>query len=103
VIGNLSHPNFDLSTGEYSALAQDIGCIYHNAAKVHAFATYEMLKDTNVTATLQILKLSMEIKLKKLVFISTISVLDKSKAELHQYNESTELTHFEPRFMHGYG
>ena len=62
-----------------------------------------MLKEANVDATKQILCLSLEKTLKKLVFISTMSVFDKAKYERHHFLESTNLSLYEPRFLQGYG
>jgi thioester reductase-like protein len=99
----LSKPQFELSPEEFAAFATDIGIIYHNAAWVHSFATYDMLKETNVTATVQILQFSVAKTLKNLFFISTMSVFDKTKESSHNFKESTDLYKYEPCYQLGYG
>jgi amino acid adenylation domain-containing protein/thioester reductase-like protein len=73
IAGNLCLPDLGLDKNCLLSLAQDIDVIYHNAAFVHHVYNYELLRSTNVSGTVEIIKLASKIKNKKIHYISTLS------------------------------
>lgn len=73
--GDLSKPKLGLLDDEFNFIATEVDIICHNGAYVHHLYNYEMLYDTNVRSTIEILKLSSLKKNKKIHYISTLSAI----------------------------
>ena len=76
--GDLSKPKLGLLDEEFEFLATEVDIICHNGAYVHHMYNYEMLYDTNVRSTIEILKLCSLKKNKKIHYISTLSAITPS-------------------------
>ncbi|UCG70211.1 MAG: thioester reductase domain-containing protein [Thermoplasmata archaeon] len=74
VEGDLEQPRLGLSDAMYDVLADRIDNIYHNGAVVNYVYSYNLLKNTNVTATEEILRLAVTRRLKRVHYISTLFV-----------------------------
>ncbi len=73
LVGDLSKPKLGLPEQQFEWLAREIDTIYHNGAYVHHIYDYESLRATNVVSMVELIQLAVEIKNKRLHFISTIS------------------------------
>ena len=73
VKGDLGQPQLGLTDQQIEQLALEVDCIYHNGALVHHVYDYETLRAVNVLGTLELIKLAVKGKNKRLHFISTIS------------------------------
>jgi len=76
VLGDLEKPKLGLSDADYSQVAENADLIIHNGARVHWLMPYENLKASNVTSTIEAIKLCATGKHKRLAFISSTSALD---------------------------
>ncbi|MEJ2417062.1 MAG: thioester reductase domain-containing protein [Exilibacterium sp.] len=80
VAGDLIFDNLGMEPAHYTELAESVHAVYHCAASVNHFATYEQLKPANVQGTLRLLQLCTTAIIKPFNFISTIGVL-KTEAD----------------------
>ncbi|KAB8320088.1 non-ribosomal peptide synthetase [Tolypothrix campylonemoides VB511288] len=78
IVGDLSQPFLGLSSEQFQMLANKIDIIYHNGALVNFIYPYSALKAHNVLGTQEILRLAVQIKVKPVHFISTMSVFSSS-------------------------
>ncbi|MDF5732379.1 MAG: amino acid adenylation domain-containing protein, partial [Rhizonema sp. PD38] len=76
VLGDLSKPLLGLSEQQFEQLAQEIDVIYHSGAFVNLIYPYTLLRATNVLGTQEILRLSSQIKLKPVHYISSLAVFE---------------------------
>ena len=60
--------------GRHERLAEEVGAVYHSAAKVRWLRPYEDLKEVNVTGTRRVLDLVADGAPKRLVHVSTLAV-----------------------------
>lgn len=74
VPGDLAKVRLGLSEREFDELAICADVIYHNGAQVNAMYPYAQLKASNVSGTLEVLRLAGHKKTKPLNFISTLAV-----------------------------
>jgi len=72
--GDLSKPLMGFNEATFQQLAESIDVIYHSAAQVNSFYSYNALKATNVEGTQTILRLAAEHHTKPLHFMSTLAV-----------------------------
>ena len=110
IIGDLSLPNLGLPSPQWQHLQQHIDIVIHNGAEVNWVKPYALLKDVNVSSTVELLKLCLindatttasttesateeckevEIeaenkKAKKLIFVSSIGAYDIKRGEGHE-------------------
>lgn len=75
ICADLSEPMLGLSNKEFEFLADEIDLVYHNGAYVHHLYDYEILRTSNVTSTLELLKLCTHKKNKELHYVSTLSAI----------------------------
>jgi thioester reductase-like protein len=73
VAGDLAAPMLGLTAATFDQLADSVEAIYHNGARVEAFATYEQLADTNIGGTRELLRLAATTWLKPFHYVSTSS------------------------------
>ncbi|WP_163830678.1 non-ribosomal peptide synthetase [Spartinivicinus ruber] len=74
VVSDLSKPQLGLSDEEYSFLATECDAIYHNGAVVSVVREYSSLREANVIATKELLKLAASIRTVPFHHISTQAV-----------------------------
>ncbi|MEM8844628.1 MAG: thioester reductase domain-containing protein [Pseudomonadota bacterium] len=90
--GDLSKQHLGLNQQQWDHLCSRVDIVFHNGATVHHLTPYEQLKATNVSGTLEILKLCTTEKNKELHFLSTLSVLPPpALAGENQFSENTPL------------
>ena len=75
VTGDLEAERLGLAADEFSALAEQIGTVLHNAATVSFAASYEALRGANVLGTLEMIRFAAAAKA-PLHFVSTLAVFD---------------------------
>ncbi|MDD5036439.1 MAG: AMP-binding protein, partial [Methylococcaceae bacterium] len=73
VTGDVAKPHFGLSESSYAELSQSIASIYHCAAIDNFHLPYEILKDINVTGTIEVGKLATVGRMKPVYYISSCS------------------------------
>jgi len=95
ILGDLSKPSLGMSSTDFNFVASQIDAIFHNGAWVNFILPYTMLKAANVIATEEILKLSIDQKLKPLHFVSTLGVLMSGYDRDQILFEDQELDHSE--------
>jgi thioester reductase-like protein len=74
VAGDLREPGLGASAREYDALADGVDAIYHAAADVNWALPYSALRDANVAATRELLRLAFRGRRKAFCFVSSLSV-----------------------------
>jgi len=74
ICGDLSQPLLGLSKEAFSNLADLVDLIYHNGAEVNVVYSYTRLKASNVSGTLEVLRLAALGKTKPVHFVSTLAV-----------------------------
>jgi thioester reductase-like protein len=85
VQGDLSLPRFGLQDADYQMLVQRMDILYHCGAHVHHVYDYKTLLDSNVHSIIEVLKVATEGNtLKKVVYVSTISVAEVDQAEVSE-------------------
>lgn len=72
--GDLSKPQLGLSHEMWEQLATQVDCIFHNGANVNFQQSYEQLKPENVLSLVELLNLSVTLKIKPLYYVSTMSI-----------------------------
>lgn len=92
VLGDLSLPQLGISVTRWQMLAQTIDRIYHNGAVVNLAHSYAQLKASNVQATLDLLRLASQVKLKSMHFSSTTSIFPVSTAATVRYEQELPST-----------
>lgn len=73
IIGNLNRPNLGIQPNIYELLSENISHIYHCGADISLTHSYQQIRQTNVTGSVEILKFAANRKLKRISFISTLS------------------------------
>lgn len=76
VIGDLTQPDFGLSSSAWKTLTEEIDIIIHNGALVHWVYPYAKLRDANVVSTINVMNLALSGRPKLFSFVSSTSVLD---------------------------
>jgi thioester reductase-like protein len=71
---DLTRPNLALTVDDYQHLCESIDAIYHAAADVNWVLPYHALRDANVIATRELLRLACTLRPKVFHFISSLSV-----------------------------
>ncbi|MFH5255416.1 thioester reductase domain-containing protein [Burkholderia semiarida] len=77
VPGDLAEPNLGLSAAAFDALAAEIDAIYHNGALVNFVYPYATLKQVNVLATQDIVRLASLHRVAPIHYVSTVGTLDR--------------------------
>ena len=76
IIGDLVEPLLDLGQKEFNNLAKKIDLIYHCGAFVNFVYPYQILEQTNVLGTKEIIKFAKRSKIKPINYTSTLSVFE---------------------------
>lgn len=102
--GDLTQPNFGLTLGEFTDLANSVDIIFHNGASVNYVDTYQTLKGPNVFGSQQVLKLACYRRVIPVHYISSVSVFETvgffTGREVIYEDESVDLS--EHRVQLGY-
>lgn len=86
---DISKDNLGLSKDEYKQLSEEVSYIYHCAGNVNNLLSFENLYNDNYISTVNILKLSFNLKLKYIYYASTLSVYVSGEHENNAiFNES---------------
>lgn len=72
VTGDLARPLLGLEGSLFDELASNVEIIYHSGAWVNHLYPYSVLKATNVSGTLEVIRLAAAIRVKPLHYISTL-------------------------------
>lgn len=81
VCGDLSRPRFGMSAERWNHLCRNIHTVYHNGALVNYLLDYEGMRDTNVGATREVIRLASTGPAKIVNHISTTFVFGWSTKE----------------------
>jgi L-aminoadipate-semialdehyde dehydrogenase len=76
VVGDLTKPQLGIEQHTWQTLAQEVDVVIHNGATVHWVRRYQDMMASNVTSTIDAMKLCNEGKPKLFTFVSSTSVLD---------------------------
>ena len=101
VVGDLSQPRLGLTEVLFIGLAATIDVIYHNGAQVNAMYPYERLKASNVSGTVEVLRLAGLQRTKPVNFISTLAVFF-SDAYVGKTVVESEFAHLDAGLQGGY-
>lgn len=80
--GDLSLDRLGLNEQDYHLIAQNSDMIYHCGALVHHVYDYKTLMAPNVLSVIEMLKLAITGPLKKVVYISTLSIAETEHGEI---------------------
>ncbi|APR83696.1 Long-chain-fatty-acid--CoA ligase [Minicystis rosea] len=72
--GDLMKPRFGLSEEVMNKLAQEVDTIVHNGALVNHAFSYQQLFEPNVLGTVEILRLALQKRRKRIAYVSTVGV-----------------------------
>ncbi len=72
--GDLSKPDFGLSTTDFDALAKTVGQVIHCAAEVSWIKPYRRLRGSHITGILNTIRLACRGTVKPLHFVSTLAI-----------------------------
>ena len=81
-VHDLAERRFGMTDGEYRELAATVDVIYHSAGSLNMAFPYERLKQTNVTGTVEVLRLATAERTKSVHFLSSL-VVYFSEAHAH--------------------
>ncbi|MBN2532026.1 MAG: thioester reductase domain-containing protein [Spirochaetales bacterium] len=74
--GDFQKDRLGLSEDEWELLAEQVDCIYHNGALINFLLPYQQLTPSNVKPTIELIKLAMTKKIKKINYISNVNVFN---------------------------
>jgi len=97
VSGDLGQPKLGLMQDVWDFLASEIDTVFHNGATVNYLFNYDLMRDTNVLGTNEVLRLAFEERPKEFNYVSTTFVFGWAvKSVLYEtdLNENMELLDF---------
>ena len=97
ICGDLSQPRFGVSAAQWTFLCENVHTVYHNGALVNYLLDYSSMRDTNVGATKEVIRLASTGRAKVVNHISTTFVFGWSTRETlfeSDNNEGMELLDF---------
>ena len=100
--GDLSQPCFGLSDAQFYRLAEKIDLIYHSAALMNPFDSYQQMKGINVLGTQEVIRLAALAQTKPIHYISTLGVFSNSYNDLKRPLTETELPVYDEGLSSGY-
>jgi thioester reductase-like protein len=92
VAGDTTQPKLGLSTAAFRHIADSTGVVFHLAARLDFRSSFDALRATNVDALQQILALASAGVAKRIVYVSSLSVLDVPAYYDATVTEATPLT-----------
>lgn len=96
--GDLSQPLLGFSSQKFHELAAIIDSIYHCGATVNFVYPYQILRQTNVNGTKEILRLASKIRAKPVHFMSSLGVFDSVSYSKKSVSEDDPLKYCESPF-----
>ena len=113
VVGDLSKPQLGVEPQVWQRLSQEVDVVIHNGATVHWVKRYQDMAASNVTSTVDAMKLCNQGRPKLFAFVSSTSVLDNdhyvqlSEEQLrtgqHAVSEDDDLLGSQRSLSTGYG
>ncbi len=91
VPGDIAAPRLGLSAADYERVAAMVEVIYHNGARVNHVDPYARLREVNVEATREILRLATTYRVKPVHHVSTIGATVGTAPVLADIEESVRL------------
>jgi thioester reductase-like protein len=82
--GDVSQPGLGLAPRAYSALAEEIDVSLHVAGSTSLLGAYEDVKRPNVDGTANLIELALRTPQKRLIYISTFTVMGDRRFEAHE-------------------
>lgn len=82
ICGDLEKPYLGLSDREFFDLADRVGAVFHSAAALSGAQSYLSLKPINVNGTREVLRLACLGRMKRLHYISTVSVFGDAVSQV---------------------
>jgi thioester reductase-like protein len=76
VAGDVTQPRLGLSPAAFARLAAGVGVVFHLAARLDFRSSFNALRVTNVDAIQQVLSLASAGLAKRIIYVSSLSVLD---------------------------
>lgn len=95
--GDLGQPQLGLAQEVWNSLANQIDTVFHNGATVNYLFNYDLMRDTNVLGTNEVVRLAFEGRPKEFNYVSTTFVFGWAvKSVLYEtdHNEDMELLDF---------
>lgn len=94
--GEIEKTGFGLADHRYQSLCMEIEVVYHNASYMSHFATYEMMKASNVNGTINVIKMACTGRDKQLNYTSTMAVFSREQSQLiHEYTPLEAMQHLQ--------
>ncbi len=81
VLGDLSKENLGIHKQMFKEITKKVDYIYHTASYMNHFSNYDQLKKANVNGNREILKIATSVKLKKVLYTSTVDGLVEGAKE----------------------
>ncbi len=98
--GNLEKEKLGIDSQEYQILVNNVDIIIHSGAFVNHLYSYKQLKKANVSSTYELIKMAKTHLRKKLIFISTTSVINDPNQ--YKNGENTNIESFKFKETDGY-
>ena len=84
VLGDLAKPNLGINHEIYKQVAGDTSLIIHNGALVNYSYPYKLLREANVIAMEQIVRLAVSQNAKEIFFVSSLHIFSDKDAEVNE-------------------
>ncbi len=95
--GDLSREQLGLNASDYSVLANQVDIIYHCGAMVNFMKNFDVMKQANVGATFELLKIAQTKKRKQFNYISTMGVFSQKGSTFSENASIQDQEHFRDR------
>ncbi|MCP4349105.1 MAG: NAD-dependent epimerase/dehydratase family protein [Desulfobacterales bacterium] len=102
VAGDLSQSRFGLSEYDFLRLAEKTDIIYHSAAKMNPWDSYEQMKTTNVSGTQELLCFAGIRRVKSFHYISTLGIFSNTYNKADRFLRETEMPVCDEGLTSGY-
>lgn len=99
LVGDLRRPMLGLAPDQFDYLADTIDSVYHCGATVKWTYPYELLRDSNVSGTHEILRLASQRRRKPVHFVSTVGVFSSPEYRPDVVLETEQLDHSGPLYV----
>jgi thioester reductase-like protein len=76
VPGNVTEPRFGLSEAEFARLGAGVGTVFHLAARLDFRSSFDALRVANLDSVRQVVALASVGAAKRIIYVSSLSVLD---------------------------
>jgi len=93
LIGEFSKEYLGLPVEQWDFLAGELDVIYHNGAEVNFLLPYNTLYTSNVKPTVELIKLAVTSKVKRLIYVSLVNVFNIPKLKSREIVYEEQPTH----------